>query len=448
MKTRTHRPDKVNVVTLGCSKNRVDSENLITQLQANDYEVLHDSNDLEANIVIVNTCGFIDLAKQESIDTILQFAEVKKEGGIDKLYVTGCLSQRYKDELEAEIPEVDAYFGTLELPGLLARLQADYRHELLGERAITTPAHYAYLKISEGCNRTCAFCAIPLMRGKHVSRPIEQLVAEARSLARRGVKELLLIAQELTYYGLDIYKKRELPRLLHALADVEGIEWIRLHYAYPSKFPIEIFDAIAARPEICNYLDMPLQHASDPVLKRMRRQITRAETRKLLERARATVPGLTLRTTMLVGFPGETEAEFEELCRFVEEQRFHRLGVFQYSHEEQTHAYALPDDVPPEVKAERAARLMAIQEDIARAHNQARVGKTLRVLFDRVEGGYFVGRTEADSPEVDNEVLVPTNGNYLRIGDFADIRITGAEAYDLFGVPAALEPKKNEPQNG
>ncbi len=435
MKTRTHRPDKVNVITLGCSKNRVDSENLITQLQANDYEVLHDSNSPDANIVIVNTCGFIDLAKQESIDTILQYAEVKKEGGIDKLYVTGCLSQRYKEELEAEIPEVDAYFGTLELPGLLAKLQADYKHELIGERAITTPAHYAYMKISEGCNRTCAFCAIPLMRGKHLSKPIEQLVSEAQSLARRGVKELLLIAQELTYYGLDIYKKRELPRLLHALADVEGIEWIRLHYAYPSKFPTEVLDVIAERPEICNYLDMPLQHASDPVLKRMRRQITQQETRDLLDLARARVPGLALRTTLLVGFPGETEEEFEELYRFVQEQRFHRLGVFQYSHEEQTHAHALADDVPPEVKAERANRIMALQEDIALAHNQEQIGKTLRVLFDRVEGGFFVGRTEADSPEVDNEVLVPVENHYLRVGDFAPIRITEAEAYDLFGKP-------------
>ena len=327
------------MITLGCSKNLVDSENIITQLKGNDYEVVHDSNDEDANVVIVNTCGFIDLAKEESVNTILQYAEVKKQGGIDKLYVTGCLSQRYKDDLEVEIPEVDAYFGTLELPSLLAKLEADYQHDLIGERWISTPQHYAYLKISEGCNRTCSFCAIPLMRGKHVSKPIERLVKEAENLARHGVKELMLIAQELTYYGLDIYKKRELPKLLHALADVEGIDWIRLHYAYPSKFPTEIFEVMAERPEICNYLDMPLQHANDDVLARMRRQITRKETVELVEKARIMVPDLTLRTTMLVGFPGETEQEFQDLCQFVEEMEFDRLGVFQYSHEEDTIAH-------------------------------------------------------------------------------------------------------------
>ncbi|MCB0571502.1 MAG: 30S ribosomal protein S12 methylthiotransferase RimO, partial [Phaeodactylibacter sp.] len=388
MKTRTLKRDKVNVITLGCSKNLVDSENIITQLRGNDYEVVHDSNDEDANIVIVNTCGFIDLAKEESVNTILEYAEVKKQGGIDKLYVTGCLSQRYKDDLEQEIPEVDAYFGTLELPGLLAKLNADYKHELIGERMITTPQHYAYLKISEGCNRTCSFCAIPLMRGKHVSRPVEELVKEARNLARFGVRELILIAQELTYYGLDIYKQRELPRLLHALADVEGIEWIRLHYAYPSKFPTEVFDVMAGRPEICNYLDIPLQHANNAVLERMRRQITREETVELVELARKKIPNLTLRTTMLVGFPGETEAEFQDLCDFVEEMKFDRLGVFQYSHEENTRAYELEDDVPAEVKQERANRLMEIQQQISFARNQEKAGQVLKVLFDRKEGEY------------------------------------------------------------
>ncbi len=433
MKTRTIKQDKVNVITLGCSKNLVDSENIITQLRGNDYEVVHDSNDEDANIVIVNTCGFIDLAKEESVNTILQYAEVKKEGGIDKLYVTGCLSQRYKDDLEREIPEVDAYFGTLELPGLLAKLNADYKHELIGERITTTPQHYAYLKISEGCNRTCSFCAIPLMRGKHVSKPIEELVREARNLARFGVKELILIAQELTYYGLDIYKKRELPRLLHALADVEGIEWIRLHYAYPSKFPTEIFDVMAERPEICNYLDMPLQHANNAVLERMRRQITREETVELVRLAREKVPGLTLRTTMLVGFPGETEEKFQDLCNFVEEMQFDRLGVFQYSHEESTIAYELEDDVPAEVKEERASRIMEIQQDISFRKNQEMVGNTYKVLFDRKEGEFFVGRTEGDSPEVDNEVLVKAADNYVRVGDFARVKVTEAMDYDLFG---------------
>ncbi|NRB48279.1 MAG: 30S ribosomal protein S12 methylthiotransferase RimO [Saprospiraceae bacterium] len=434
MKTKTLRKDKVNVITLGCSKNLVDSENIITQLKGNDYEVVHDSNDEDANVVIVNTCGFIDLAKEESVNTILQYAEVKKEGGIDKLYVTGCLSQRYKDDLEVEIPEVDAYFGTLELPSLLAKLEADYQHELIGERWISTPQHYAYLKISEGCNRTCSFCAIPLMRGKHVSKPIERLVKEAENLARHGVKELMLIAQELTYYGLDIYKKRELPKLLHALADVEGIDWIRLHYAYPSKFPTEVFEVMAERPEICNYLDMPLQHANDDVLARMRRQITKKETIELVEKARLIVPDLTLRTTMLVGFPGETEQEFQDLCQFVEEMQFDRLGVFQYSHEEDTIAHALADDIPAEIKAERANALMEIQQDISWGKNQAKVGRTFKTLFDRKEGEYFIGRTEGDSPEVDNEVLVNAADHYVRIGDFAPVKISRAEDYDLYGT--------------
>ncbi len=433
MKARTLRQDKINVITLGCSKNLVDSENLITQLRGNDYEVVHDSSAEDANVVIINTCGFIDLAKQESIDTIVEYADIKKAGGIDKLYVTGCLSQRYKDDLEQEIPEVDAFFGTLEMPNLLARLNADYKHELLGERLITTPQHYAYLKISEGCNRTCSFCAIPLMRGQHVSRPIDELVTEARNLARRGTKELLLIAQELTYYGLDIYKKRELPQLLHALADVDGIDWIRLHYAYPSKFPLEILDAIAERKEICNYLDIPLQHASDNMLERMRRQITYAETVELLDTIRTKVPGIAMRTTFLVGHPGETDEDFETLLDFVRAQEFERVGVFKYSHEESTRAYDVPDDVPTEVKEERAQMLMEVQQEISARKNEAKVGQVLKTLFDRKEGKYFIGRTEADSPEVDNEVLVLAKNNYVRIGDFANVRITSAEEFDLYG---------------
>lgn len=432
MKTRTLRKDKVNVITLGCSKNLVDSENMITQLRANDYEVHHEAA-VDANIIIVNTCGFIDLAKEESVNTILEYADVKSQGGIDKLYVTGCLSERYKADLEQEIPEVDAYFGTLELPGLLAKLNADYKHDLIGERLTTTPMHYAYLKISEGCNRTCSFCAIPLMRGKHISRTIESLVQEAQNLARRGVKELMLIAQELTYYGLDIYKERALPKLLHALADVEGIEWIRLHYAYPSKFPREVFDVMAERKEICNYLDMPLQHANDNVLHRMRRQITKAEMLDLIAYARKKVPDLTLRTTMLVGFPGETEEEFEDLLDFIRTVKFERVGVFQYSHEEDTIAHQLTDDVTAEVKMERANRLMEEQQHISYEKNQALIGKTLSVLFDRKEGEFFYGRTEGDSPEVDNEVLVKAADNYVRIGDFATVQIVDATAYDLFG---------------
>lgn len=431
MKTKGSRANNVSVVTLGCSKNVVDSENLITQLRANDYNVEHDRAD-NANIVIVNTCGFIDVAKQESIDTILEFADLKTRGEIERLYVTGCLSQRYRDDLRLEIPEVDSWYGTLELPSLLHTLNADYRQELIGERSITTPDHYAYLKISEGCNRTCAFCAIPLMRGKHVSRSIESLVNEASHLASRGVKELMLIAQELTYYGLDIYKKRALPDLLNALADVDGIEWIRLHYAYPSKFPLEILDVMASRPEICNYLDMPLQHASDPVLTRMRRQITKAETIELIQRIRDRVPGIALRTTFLVGFPGETEEQFEELLAFVEDMRFERVGVFQYSHEEGTVAFDLPDDIPSETKASRVNRLMDVQRQISLAQNLDKVGSAMRVLFDRKEDDYFVGRSEADSPEVDNEVYVNAS-DYVRIGDFANVEITDATEYDLYG---------------
>ena len=430
MKTKTLRPDKVNVVTLGCSKNLVDSENIITQLQANDYEVRHDSNDA-ANIVIVNTCGFIDLAKEESINTILDYADRKTRGEIDKLYVTGCLSQRYKDNLEEQIPEVDAYFGTMELPGLLSRLEADYKHDLIGERFITTPEHYAYLKISEGCNRTCSFCAIPLMRGEHVSRPIEELVRQAEHFARTGVKELMLIAQELTYYGLDLYKRRMLPTLLEALAAVEGIQWIRLHYAYPSKFPRDIFEVMAAQPKVCNYLDIPLQHGSDAVLARMRRQVSRADTTDLINYAREAVPGIAIRTTFLVGYPGETEAEFEEMCDFVREMRFERLGVFQYSHEEDTRAYDVEDDVPADVKAERASRLMEIQQEISYELNQARVGEVATVLIDRKDGDNYVGRTQYDSPDVDNEVHIHAGSAYLRTGDMVTARIVSATEYDL-----------------
>jgi ribosomal protein S12 methylthiotransferase len=434
LKTKGEKANKVKVITLGCSKNLVDSENLITQLKGNDFDVIPEVDEVEdPNVVIVNTCGFIDLAKEESVNTILEYADIKSKGGIDQLYVTGCLSQRYKDDLEKEIPEVDAYFGTLEMPSLLAKLNADYKHELIGERSITTPAHYAYLKISEGCNRTCSFCAIPLMRGKHISQPIEQLVKQAKNLAKHGVKELVLIAQELTYYGLDLYKERKLGALLNALSDVEGIEWIRLHYAYPSKFPTDIFDVVAARDEVCNYLDIPLQHASDAVLKSMRRQITQQETRDLIALARQKIPNLTLRTTMLVGFPGETKEDFEMMCDFVKDIRFDRLGVFQYSHEEDTIAHGMEDDVPPEVKTQRANQLMDIQRAISLEKNEEKIGQTFKVLFDRKDGDYFVGRTEGDSPEVDNEVLVAAKDNYARIGDFAMVKIIDAVEFDLYG---------------
>lgn len=433
MKTKSHKPNSVNVITLGCSKNMVDSEVMMHQLRANAYEVSHQESDLQSNIVIINTCGFIDRAKEESVNTILEYAALKQEGDLEKLFVTGCLSERYRDDLRKEIPEVDDWFGTLELPQLLERLNADYKHELIGERSLITPPHYAYLKISEGCNRTCAFCAIPLMRGKHVSKPIETVVQEAKNLVRDGVKEVMLIAQELTYYGLDIYKKRRLDDLLRALSDVEGLEWIRLHYAYPAKFPTEILPVMRERENICNYLDIPLQHASDAVLQRMRRQITREGTEKLLDTIRQQVPGIAIRTTMLVGFPGETEADFGELCDFVTQQQFERLGVFTYSHEENTAGFALEDDVPEEVKQERAATLMEIQQEISWAKNQDKVGQTFKVLFDRKEGDYFIGRTAYDSPEVDNEVLVDAATNFARIGDFAMVKITRAEDFDLYG---------------
>ena len=435
MKTKKINKDKVNVITLGCSKNMVDSEILMHQLKVNDFEVLHDSEE-DANIVIINTCGFIDRAKEESINTILLYAEQRAEGNIDKLYVTGCLSERYKVDLEREIPEVDAYFGTMELPALMHKLEADYKQELIGERVLLTPSHYAYLKISEGCSRTCTFCAIPLMRGKHISKTIEDLVKETKGLAKNGVKEIMLIAQELTYYGLDIYKKRALSELLTALNAVEGIEWIRLHYAYPSKFPLEVLDTINELPKVCKYLDMPLQHISNPVLKAMRRQITKEETRELIETAREKVPGIAIRTTFLVGFPGETEADFQELLDFVEEMRFERVGVFQYSHEENTDAYALMDDIPAEIKEERANRLMDLQREISAELNQEKIGLEMRILIDRKESGHFIGRSEFDSPEVDNEVLIEAKGNtYLRIGDFANVRIIDSTEFDLFAEP-------------
>nr|MBS0037850.1 30S ribosomal protein S12 methylthiotransferase RimO [Saprospiraceae bacterium] len=433
MKTKTIKKDKVNVITLGCSKNLVDSENLISQLKAGEIEVAHEENDSDAGIIVVNTCGFIDLAKEESINTILEYSAYKRAGDIEKLYVTGCLSERYMNELMEEIPEVDGFFGTLELPALLSRFEVDYKHDLIGERIITTPPHYAYLKISEGCNRTCSFCAIPLMRGKHISRTIEDLVEETKGLVRRGVKEVMLIAQELTYYGLDIYKKRMLPELLEQLAAIDGLEWIRLHYAYPNKFPREIFDVMADQPKVCNYLDIPLQHASNRILQSMKRQTSREEMTDLVHYAQKAIPGITLRTTMIVGFPGETEADFEELCDFVREVRFDRLGVFQYSHEEDTGAYQLEDDVPPQVKLDRAGRLMEIQREISLEKNLSKEGKIFKVLFDRKEGKYFVGRTEGDSPEVDNEVLVDASEQFVRIGNFANVKITEATEYDLYG---------------
>lgn len=433
MKTRSLRQDKVDVITLGCSKNLVDSEVLVSQLQHHDIKAEHSEGNTDANVVVINTCGFIDRAKEESINTILLYADKKERGHIDKLFVTGCLSQRYKDDLEVEIPAVDGYFGTLEMPQLLSRFNVDYKHELIGERTLSTPQHFAYLKISEGCNRTCSFCAIPLMRGDHVSRTIESLVAEAKNLAKVGVKELILIAQELTYYGLDIYKRRALPDLLYALNEVEGIEWIRLHYAYPSKFPLEILDAMADCDKVCDYLDIPFQHAADNVLTRMRRQVTREEQRQLIFKIREKVPGIAIRTTMLVGFPGETEEDFEELCDFIREMKFERLGVFNYSHEENTIAHQYEDDIPDDVKSERAQRLMEIQEEISFEKNSEKVGQIFKVLIDRRESGNYIGRTEFDSPEVDNEVIIPGKKGYLRIGDFAQIRIVDTTEFDLYG---------------
>ncbi len=433
MRTKSLKPNKINIVTLGCSKNLVDSEVLLSQLKGNDIAATHESEKNDANIIVVNTCGFIDNAKQESIDTILQYVDEKEAGNIDKLYVTGCLSHRYKDELEGEIPQVDAWFGTLELSNLLRTLGADYKHELIGERLITTPQHYAYLKISEGCNRPCSFCAIPLMRGKHVSKSIEQIVLEARNLVKNGTKEIMLIAQDSTFYGIDLYGERRLAELLENLADVKGLEWIRLHYAYPSQFPEEILPIMAAKDNICKYLDIPVQHISDNVLKIMRRGISKRRTYEVLNKIKQEVPNITLRTTILVGHPGETEKDFEELKQFIQDFQFDRLGVFTYSHEENTHAHTLVDDVPAEIKQNRAEELMALQEEISIQKNNAKIGKTIKVLFDRKEGDYFIGRTEADSPEVDNEVLVDARTNFARLGDFAKVKITQAESFDLIG---------------
>jgi ribosomal protein S12 methylthiotransferase len=432
MKTKSVKRDSVNIITLGCSKNLVDSEVLSGQLKANEIDVMHESRKMNHNIVVVNTCGFIDKAKEESVNTILDQVELKRKGKLEKVYVTGCLSERYRDQLANEIPEVDAWFGTMELPLILKKFEADYKSELLGERLLSTPQHYAYLKISEGCNRTCSFCAIPLMRGGHVSRPIEELVSEAKKLVQRGVKEIMLIAQELTYYGLDIYKNRELPRLLHALADIEGLEWIRLHYAYPSKFPIEIIDVMKERPNICNYLDMPLQHASNNMLKAMKRQITREEMEDLVGDIRHRLPGICLRTTLIAGFPGETREDVEELKTFLEKMRFDRVGIFAYSHEEGTSAYGLADDVPQLEKEARAQEIMEVQQEISYEKNQDKVGKVLKVLIDKKEAGRYLGRTEYDSVEVDNEVVVHSHQK-LSPGQFVQVKITKAYDFDIEG---------------
>jgi ribosomal protein S12 methylthiotransferase len=432
MKTKTIKRDKVNIITLGCSKNMVDSEVLSGQLLANEIDTVHESGKRDHNIVIINTCGFIEKAKEESINTILDNVELKKRGKLDKVYVTGCLSERYRNNLETEIPEVDAFFGTMELPLILKRFEADYKGELIGERLLSTPQHYAYMKISEGCNRTCSFCAIPLMRGKHVSRSIESLVDEAKQLVQRGVKEVMLIAQELTYYGLDIYKKRELPKLLNALADVQGLEWIRLHYAYPSKFPLDIIDAIKDRPNICNYLDMPLQHASNNMLKAMKRQITREEMEDLIGNIRYKIPDICLRTTLIAGFPGETRDDVEELKTFLQKMRFDRVGTFTYSHEEDTSAFGLIDDVPAEMKEERAQEIMEVQQEISLEKNEEKVGRIFKVIIDKREAGRYLGRTEFDSVEVDNEVIINTNKR-LSPGDFVNVKITKAYDFDIEG---------------
>ena len=432
MRTKSTKTNTINVITLGCSKNIYDSEVLMGQLKANDKKVVHEK---EGNIVVINTCGFIDNAKEESVNTILEQIKHKEAGKVDEVYVTGCLSERYKPDLEKEIPQVDAYFGTSDLPQLLKVLGADYKHELVGERLLTTPKHFAYLKIAEGCDRPCSFCAIPLMRGKHRSTPIEDLVKQAQQLAKDGVKELMLIAQDLTYYGLDLYKKRRLADLLRALAGVNGIEWIRLHYAFPTGFPEDVLEVMREEPKVCNYLDIPLQHISDPILKSMRRGTTQEKTTNLLQKFRAEVPGIILRTSLIVGYPGETEEDFELLKKWVKEMRFERLGCFTYSHEENTHAHQLEDDVPEELKQERSNIIMELQSQISWEHNQGCVGKTFRCLIDRKEGVHFIGRTYMDSPDVDNEVLIDATKYYLKQGDFATIKITEATDYDLIGVP-------------
>lgn len=433
MKTKGTKKTKVNIVTLGCSKNLVDSEVLLTQLKGNGIDATHESKKDDADIVVINTCGFIDNAKQESVDTILRYVDAKDEGLVEKIYVTGCLSQRYSHELEKEIPAVDAWFGTRDLSRLLKQLNANYKHELVGERILTNPSHFAYLKISEGCDRPCSFCAIPLMRGQHVSRPMEELVLEAKNLAKNGAKELLLIAQDSTYYGLDIYKKRNLADLLKRLSDVEGIEWIRLHYAFPTGFPLDALDVMAERNNICKYIDIPLQHGATEMLKMMRRGTTREKTEELLQTIRAKVPGIAVRTTLIAGHPGETGQYFEEMMRFVERSRFDRMGVFPYSHEENTHSHSFVDDVPAEVKQERVDALMELQQGISLELNQAKVGKTFKVLVDRKEGGNFIGRTEFDSPEVDNEVILDASKNYLRVGDFVNVKVASASEFDLVG---------------
>ena len=433
MKTKKINKDKVNLITLGCSKNLVDSEVILGQLASNDIAVAHEMEEDDSNIVIINTCSFINLAKTESINTILQYAEYRKNDEIEKLYVTGCLPNRYKEKLIEEIPEVDAFFTTTELPALLEKFNVDYKHELIGERFITTPQHYAYLKISEGCNRTCSFCAIPNIRGRHISKPIEELVAEAESLAKKGVKELMIIAQELTFYGLDIYKKRMLPELMEALNKVEGIEWIKLHYAYPAQFPIEMIHKMKDLDKICNYLDFPLQHASNSMLKAMNRKITREKTTELIKEIRSIIPDICLRTTMLVGFPGETDEDIEELIEFIEEIKFDRLGIFTYSHEDETPGFKLEDNIPQEEKERRAQEVMSAQQEISFEKNQEKVGQTLKVIFDKKEGDWFIGRTEFDSPEVDNEVLVSAKDFYVSVGDFAMVKITEATDFDLYG---------------
>lgn len=430
MRTKSLKKNKINVVTLGCSKNVYDSEVLMGQLKANNKDVVHEE---EGNIVVINTCGFINNAKEESVNTILEYVKKKQDGDVDKVFVTGCLSERYKPDLLKEIPDVDQYFGTTELPNLLKALGADYKHELIGERLTTTPKNYAYLKIAEGCDRPCSFCAIPLMRGKHKSTPIEEVVIEAEKLAVKGVKELILIAQDLTYYGLDLYKKRNLAELLEALVKVEGIEWIRLHYAFPTGFPLDVLDVMQREPKICNYLDIPLQHISDVLLKSMRRGTTKAKTTKLIKEFRAKVPEMTIRTTLIVGYPGETEAHFQELKNWVAEMRFERLGCFVYSHEENTHAYNLEDDVPEAVKQQRANDIMELQSQISWELNQEKIGETFKVVIDRKEADYFIGRTEYDSPDVDNEVLIDATNTYLKTGEFTTVKITDAADFDLYG---------------
>ena len=436
MRTRSSKKNKINVVTLGCSKNVYDSEVLMGQLRASDKDVVHEDENDEGNIVVINTCGFIGKAKEESINTILHYVDRKEAGEVDKVFVTGCLSERYKPDLEKEIPDVDQYFGTHDLPNLLKALEADYRHELVGERLTTTPRHYAYLKIAEGCDRPCSFCAIPLMRGGHVSTPMEDLVEEARKLAAKGVKELILIAQDLTYYGLDLYKRRALADLLRKLVLVEGIEWIRLHYAFPTGFPLDVLEVMKQESKVCNYLDIPLQHINSELLRSMRRGTSSEKTIALLEQFRAMVPDMAIRTTLIVGYPGETEEQFEELKEFVRATRFERMGCFAYSHEENTHAYQLQDDVPAEVKSRRVAELMEIQGQISFDLNQEKVGKTFRCMFDRKEGNYFIGRTEFDSPDVDNNVIVDARKHYIQVGQFVDIRILEATDFDLYGEPA------------